>query len=125
MCIYVGQFETAPMSEYKHLITAYEAAATSPAKKKLGINKSNKGLWPPGKQLVCVHVSQSERQRESARERGSCVCLYVCACYCVSMYVLLCVYVGVCMVSRAHQLTKSHMETAHTLTTLTYIHTPL
>ncbi len=48
MCIYVGQFEAAPMCEYKQLITAYEAAASSPAKKKLGSNKSNKGLWPPG-----------------------------------------------------------------------------
>ena len=48
MYICVGQFEAAPMCEYKQLITAYEAAASSPAKKKLGSNKSNKGLWPPG-----------------------------------------------------------------------------
>ena len=48
MYIYVGQFEAAPMCEYKQLITAFEAAASSPAKKKLGSNKSNKGLWPPG-----------------------------------------------------------------------------
>ena len=83
MYIYVGQFEAAPMCEYKQLITAFEAAASSPAKKKLGSNKSNKGLWPPGELVVCVScLRERQRERESERqracaERGSCVCMYV------------------------------------------------
>ena len=115
MCISVGQFEAAPMCEYKQLITAYEAAASSPAKKKLGSNKSNKGLWPPGYLVVCV--SERERERESmCRERK--LCLYVCVC------MLLCLLDA--MVSGWYrERTNSHMQTAHTLTPRTYIHTPL